>query len=232
MIFPVFTIFLIFLIIFNINARKTSRRDEAIKRSIFERERRANNTRKKSLQGLNYIHIPDTIPPDITDALSGDARDAAERIRYLREENAEIVNLTGYTNTDLKLEYGVANITNLIQFDTNYAALVTALQDSAKALYEAGKYEEAKQVLEFAVQTGTDIRESYRLLIDMYKSKLFMDKETMDARLRALIPIAEDLRSLSKNAILAMIYEALHMDDKLAELKSLTVKEEPAEADS
>ena len=169
------------------------------------------------------------MPPAITDALSGDAKDAADRIRHLREEESKIVNLTGFTNTDLKLEYGVANITDLIQYDTNYSSLVTALQDCAKALYEAGKYVEAKQVLEFSVQTGSDIRESYRLLIDLYKSKLFLDKQTMELHVNALLPIAEGLRSLSKNAILSMIYEALHMDAELAALKSNTSKEDPDE---
>ena len=166
-------------------------------------------TRKKSLEDLPYVTIPDDIPPEITEALSGDAREAAKRVKSLREEDAKIVNFTGYSNTDLKLEYGVANINDLIVFDTNYTTMVTSLQECAKALYDAEKYPEAQRVLEFCVQSGTDVSASYRMLIDLYRTKLFLDKESSDAKIRSLETNASVLRSLNKDSILRAIREAL-----------------------
>lgn len=209
MTFPIFSIFIVFLVLLNIHVRKSNKSDEAVKRAFFERERAADSARKKPLKNLNYIHIPDDIPPRITFALSGDAREAAERIRQMKYDEVKIVNLTGYTNTDLKLEYGAANISDLVIYDTNFSSLVTALQDCGKALYEAGKYEDAKSVLEFAIQCGTDIRESYRLLIDMYRTKLFLDKDTASQKISSLLTVAETLKSLSKDSIIKSINEAL-----------------------
>ena len=196
-------------ILFNLRSRRAMTRTEDVRRAFWERERRANMTRRKSLEDLPYIKIPEDIPPEITEALSGDAREAAKRVTDLRDEDAKIVNLTGYSNTDLKLEYGVANINDLIVYDTNYTTLVTSLQECAKALYEAEKYTEAQRVLEFCVQTGTDVSASYKMLIDLYRTKLFLEKEASDAKIRALETVAETLRTINKDSILAMIREAL-----------------------
>lgn len=196
-------------IFFNLKSRRAMNRTEDVRRAFWERERRANMARKKSLEDLPYVKIPEDIPPEITEALSGDARDAARRVKDLREEDAKIVNLTGYSNTDLKLEYGAANINDLIVFDTNYTTLVTSLQECAKALYDAEKYPEAQRVLEFSVQTGTDIAASYKMLIDLYRTRLFLDKESSDARIRALETNASVLRTINKDSILRTIREAL-----------------------
>ena len=207
---PFIAIFITFItIFFNLRSRHSMNRTEDVRRAFWERERRANMTRKKSLEDLPYVTIPPDIPPEITEALSGDAREAANRVKGLREEGAKIVNFTGYSNTDLKLEYGVANINDLIVFDTNYTTLVTSLQECAKALYDAEKYPEAQRVLEFCVQNGTDIAASYRMLIDLYRTRLFLDRETSDAKIRSLETNASVLRSLNKDSILRAIREAL-----------------------
>ena len=206
---PFIAISVIFItVILNLRSNRSMRTSEDVRRAFWERERRANMTRKKSLQDLPYIRIPDDIPPDITAALSGEAMDAMRSIGHLREDDARIVNLTGYSNTDLKLEYGVANINDLILYDTNYTTLVTALQSCGQALFDAAKYEDAARTLEFAAQTGTDITATYRLLIDLYRTKLFLDPAASTARIRSLETIAETLRTPNKDRILAMIREA------------------------
>ena len=58
----------------------------------------------------------------------------------------KIVNLTGYTNTDLKLSYGTANITCLTEYDQNYTLLVSTLQKWAEVLYRGGAKKECRQV--------------------------------------------------------------------------------------
>ena len=99
--------------------------------------------------------------------------------------------------------------TALTQYDLNYTALVVALQKWGQELYNQGRFEDACAVLEFAVKTRTDISGTYRLLIDMYKTKLGLVESEISHKLQALTPIANELNSLSRNQITKMIDEAL-----------------------
>ena len=81
----------------------------------------------------------------------------------------KIVNLTGYSNTDLKLKYGTANITILSDYDFHYTNLVKLLQKIAELLHDSLEDALAIEVLEFAVSTGTDVSKSYYLLANLYK---------------------------------------------------------------
>ena len=206
---PIFAIVIAFVIWLNFVANRASRRDEDRKRAFWERENAANSVRKQSLDGLTYIHIPeDLLPADAADN-SFAAREAAARITRLMEHDAVIVNLTGYSNTDLKMEYGPANLSALTEYDANYTTLVTALQECGQALFDDGRFEEAARILEFSASTGTDITACYRLLIDLYKTKLSYSPEQAKAKTQALLPIAESLRSLSRDGIVKLVSEAL-----------------------
>lgn len=107
----------------------------------------------------------------------------------------KIVNLTGYTNTDLKLSYGTANITCLTEYDQNYTLLVSTLQKWAEALYRGGAKKECRQVLEYAVSVGTDVSHTYFLLADLY------DEEGENDLKCSLIEKASGLSSLSSKVI-------------------------------
>ena len=107
----------------------------------------------------------------------------------------KIVNLTGYTNTDLKLSYGTANITCLTEYDQNYTLLVSTLQKWAEALYRGGAKKECRQVLEYAVSIGTDVSHTYFLLADLY------DEEGESDLKCSLIEKASGLSSLSSKVI-------------------------------
>lgn len=107
----------------------------------------------------------------------------------------KIVNLTGYTNTDLKLSYGTANITCLTEYDQNYTLLVSTLQKWAEALYRGGEKKECRQVLEYAVSVGTDVSHTYFLLADLY------DEEGESDLKCSLIEKASGLSSLSSKVI-------------------------------
>lgn len=107
----------------------------------------------------------------------------------------KIVNLTGYTNTDLKLSYGTANITCLTEYDQNYTLLVSTLQKWAEALYRGGAKKECRQVLEYAVSAGTDVSHTYFLLADLY------DEEGESDLKCSLIEKASGISSLSSKVI-------------------------------
>ncbi|MCR5501503.1 MAG: hypothetical protein K6F53_00685 [Lachnospiraceae bacterium] len=164
---------------------------------FLDNEVRANNTRKKPLDDLHYITIPlETLPvtvlkedPEIAECL-GIMHDLSEK---------KIVNLTGISNTDLKLRYGAPNLDYLARCDECYTLLARTMDKWAHILYSKGFEEEAKTVLEFAISTGTDVRGSYELLCGIYASG------GEQGKIEALIPTAEALNSLTKNGILSML---------------------------
>ena len=201
--FPFLASFIVICIIANLLSRRTSRKTEENETSFWEKELASNNVRKKSLDSLEYIHIPFDLLPFGTAEDNPSLQASEDELTALKDE--KIVNLTGISNTDLKLEYGTANITPLSQYDQNYTALVCALQKWGQTLYDLGRFEDATKVLEFAVKTRTDITATYRLLIDMYKTKLGFNEEEIQKKLDGLVPIAKNLNALSRGTILKML---------------------------
>ncbi len=192
--------FIVFCLMIAYVTRKHRRMEEKSIKEFWEREAKANNTRKKPLEHLPFITIPfDSLPMEILK----DNPNVAECHDLLASlSSGKILNLTGYTNTDLKLEYGTANITLLTEYDQNYTLLVRTLQDWAEVLYLSGYEEEARTVLEFAVSTQTDVSHTYYLLADIY------DKYGDASKKAALIETAGSLRSSMKNAIVRTLQES------------------------
>ncbi len=198
--FLIIASFPIICILFSYALHSTKRKEQDVDREFWDREQRANFTRKKPLDDLNFITIPDdllTMEPELTDE---------EIIGCLKDLNdlssSKIVNLTGYTNTDLKLAYGTANITILSEYDFHYTKLVTLLQKLAELLHENLEDELAIRVLEFAVSTGTDVSKSYYLLAELYQQMNTPEKIDL------LITRAQGINSLMKNTIVQNLQAA------------------------
>ncbi|MBE5823108.1 MAG: hypothetical protein E7308_03450 [Butyrivibrio sp.] len=201
--FPFLATFILFIVLFNIRLRLASRKEEQQEEKFWDRELRSNSVRKKSLDTLEYVHLPYDLLPFGTAGDDENLQEIEDELTALKD--LKIVNLTGITNTDLKLEYGTANITALTEYDQNYTSLVIALQKWGDALYTLGRFEDAASVLEFAVKTRTDITATYRLLIDMYKTKLGLNEQEIQRKLDGLVPIANSLNSLSRSTILKLL---------------------------
>ena len=197
--FYVLASLIIFILIIAHNVRKSQRIQAEAEKSFWERERLANETRRKSLDGLDYIKIPlDTLPMH---TMEKDA-EVAQCIQTIQELSLlPIVNLTGFSNTDLKLEYGTANITVLTEYDQSYTLLVNTLQRWANLLFQAGYISETRQVLEFAISTRTDVSASYDILARIYLQNGEPDK------LESLRETADTLNSLNKKVILRHLQE-------------------------
>ena len=161
---PILPIVIIFIIILTISINKSNKKMKQQTESFWEKERKANSVRKKPLDDLNYLTIPEHSMPVSKE--DGHALDALDMLKHLSSQ--KIVNLTGITNTDLKLTYGTANITVLTQYDQNYTQLVHALQLLAASLADNDHPKEAMEVLEYAISTKTDVSASYLLLADLY----------------------------------------------------------------
>ncbi len=188
--FIIITSFLLFSIVFFFARKRASRIEEARDREFWDREKRANFVRRKSLDGLDYITIPDELlnmkPAVTTEALNACIRELNDLSEY------QIVNLTGYTNTDLKLAYGTANITILSDFDLHYTNLVTLLQKLAELLHENNE----------DALAGTDVSKSYYLLADLYQEAGTPEK------IGALISHAQKINSMMKDSIVQRLREA------------------------
>jgi len=198
--FPLFASFLVFTAWLTYEISKHNRIDAEKNRSFWEKEYRANNTRRQPLDDLPYIKIPFE---RLSMQLLPDNEQAAEYKETLRAlGESEIVNFTGITNTDLKLKYGAPNIDLLSRYDQNYTVLARTLNQWAACLYTNGYHREAREVLEFAVSTGTDVSGSYKLLCEIYK------EENTPEKIGQLYPNAEALNSAMKNAIVRILKEA------------------------
>ena len=198
--FPLLASTILFCILLNILFKKSNKEAKKTEETFWDRERRSNLVRRQSLDHLNYITIPlDTLP---TELLTED-KEVCNCINTIRQLSGEkIVNFTGYTNTDLKLEYGAPNINLLTQYDQNSTLLVRTLQKWADLLLQAGYEPQAVIVMEFAIQTGTDVRRTYYALAEYYRAA------GNTRGIQNLLETALQLRSLNKEPIVHTLQES------------------------
>lgn len=196
--FPILTSVIILTILLNLRNRKTTSLFKRERESFWEKESLANSTRKKDLSNLHYITIPEKSLPFIetNDEIINSCHN---NIRKLMSE--QIVNLTGYTNTELKLEYGAANLNTLSKYDSNFTELCRVLNKWGSRLSELGYTFEACTVLEFAVSVLSDVSSTYKTLGRIYVQN--GDSQKIDN----LLNQAEKLNSLSKPVIIKALSE-------------------------
>ncbi len=188
--FPFFTITMVILIVvFTIGSRRNTAKQQEVEEAFWKREQEANNVRKQDISKLDYITIPLSAFP-----MNLGTEAEAELARLANEP---ILNLTGLSNTDLKLQYGVANLETLSQYDSNYAALVRALNTYSLELLNADRRAEAKAVMEYAISIHADAREIFFRLADMYQEEGRTDD------IRQLLSVAETLPVHARDSILA-----------------------------
>lgn len=199
---PIFLcITLIFVVWFKYERDKSQRHLEKHQEDFWTREQNANFVRKSDISDLDYIKIPlESLP--IMDTNDSKLMEYQQKIQKLARQ--EIVNLTGYSNTDLKYMYGTANITDLTRFDENYTLLARTLFQWGNYLYQQNYAAEAVTVLEYAISCKTDVSGTYRLLAKIYKAQGSCDK------IEELIQSAQSLPSMMKNPILASLKEILN----------------------
>lgn len=159
---------LIFVVWLRYELRKNSKHMESGKDDFWNKEREANLTRRKDISALDYLTISVSSLPmgDHEDDTLNSYRDTIRNM-----EGKKALNLAGSTNTELKLEYGAANLKQLMEYDNNFITFVGMLQKWADRLYSKGYLDEAKDVLEYGVSCATDVTKSYRLLAEIYSDK-------------------------------------------------------------
>lgn len=167
------SIVIIFVLWLNYEIRKTNRLSKKGTEEFWKKESRANKTRKADISNLDYIKVPyEKLPlKDNPDETINSYRDT-----ILSQSEKKILNLSSFSNTELKLKYGASNINLLAEYDNNYTILVSILQKWGERLYQLGYHKEALAVLETAVECKTDVRKTYELLAKIYMEQGSPDK--------------------------------------------------------
>ena len=197
--------FIILLIILQFAIKKSTRNHKTRNEEFLDREAKANQVRRKDISNLNYISIPDNLPlinsgnETFDRLMSQDSRmkRAYDTLQSLKDK--KILNLTGISNTDLKLSYGVANLNDLTEYDDNFTTLAKSIALIGHNLLEHEDIEDAATYLEYGISINTDISSNYIDLAIIYASG---DKKD---RIAALKEQASTLKSLTRDSIVAQL---------------------------
>ncbi len=192
--------FLIICGILGILRARSTKRDKRAREEYLNRESLANETRKADISTLPYIKISD----NILNYTSADEEVNKLLAEVKALDTKKILNLTGISNTDLKLKYGAANLPELTECDENFTSLCKAIFSIGKLLYEKEDIDNARLFLEYGVSLKSDITDNYVLLATIYESLGLSD------RIEDLKQIASTLNSLSKETIIHKLDALVH----------------------
>ncbi|MGB8453402.1 MAG: hypothetical protein WCD89_13890 [Anaerocolumna sp.] len=191
-------ILLFFYLLIKYSSSKANLKLKKEKDAFWLKEYQANSTRKSDISNLDYITVPmDSLP--FAETEEDELKSIQNSIKNLSLQ--PILNLTGLSNTDLKLKYGVGNIAFLIQCDNNYTLLIQNIYKWGAYLYEHNNLNEAVLVLEFGIKCRTDISKNYIILAELYQNMNVPEK------IEDLIQASEGLNTLSRETILTALKE-------------------------
>ena len=173
MLFPFLTIFMVIIIFLAIRYRTNEKHQQEIQDDFWSQEAMANASPPVDLTSLKYITIPlDKFPL----GFSTEEKVLSMETQLVELSNKPLLNLTGKTNTELKLTYGVSNLEKMMEIGEDFDTLTILLKDYAGALLEHKMIAEAITVLEFGAGIGTDISQHYLMLGECYKTLGKTDK--------------------------------------------------------
>jgi len=188
-----FGIIIIIVVWLQYEIKKSKKHSNKSQENFWKLESQSNLIKRIDISNLEYITIwPERLPmSDHEDSTVNSYRDI-----ILKLSDKKILNLTGQTNTELKLQYGTANFNLLSEYDNNYTSLVSILQKWGERLYLLGSVTDAVTVLEFAVSCNSDVSKSYKLLATIY-----MEQKTPE-KIDELIHILSNIKMLRKDIII------------------------------
>lgn len=188
---PFFIIFVTFVLLVTLQIRRSTKAQEDVERQFWQREQEANHVRRKDLSALDYITLP-------MDLIPGTLHTEAEEA-LLHMDQVSMLNLTPFTNTDLKLQYGAANLEQLSKYESAYVDMIHQITIYSRELLEAGDTESARKLLSYAVDCGDDSQGIYIPLAQIYK-----DTEDPEA-LAELVKSAGKLETIGAPSLLARL---------------------------
>lgn len=161
----IFICFLIFCAWLHYEKGKSQRKHDAESRKFWAREEKANHTRNKDISHLPLFRFDGSRIP-MPDSKDENVIYYQNRTRASLEQ--PMMNLSGYTNTDLKLSYGTGNFNTLSSYDQNFNEFLMNMSNLAKAYCRAELYEDAASVYRLCIESGSDKSTDYRALAETY----------------------------------------------------------------
>lgn len=170
---PFFFLILLFIGWLAYEIKKNSKQSQNSSKEFWARESESLLTPRRSTEDVVYITVPEEIIPlEIIDASDEDSVRINELSAELKELSSKPVSdLSSYTNTDLRLKYGVPNFNSLWEADNNYARLVQLLPKLISVLMDRGMSEEAGKLLQFCEDNNISTAELTRLKND-FKARI------------------------------------------------------------
>lgn len=156
-------IFIFLIIVFRFYSNKHTAKQEQVIDDFWAKEREANTTRKQNIEGLDYISLPTELIPN--------SLHTEEETKLLALTSEKMIDLTEYTNTDLKLKFGASNLEELSQYEQNYVSMIRLIPDYSRQLYDAGLTEEAKKLLEYGMALENNSGSIYNTFNELYQSQ-------------------------------------------------------------
>lgn len=171
---PLFLIcFIVFVIIIRVKLKQADSATSNADSAFWEREHNANFARAKDISSLAYVTVPDGTLPFCTTTDEKEA-DLQEKVQACL--STKMLNLSQYTNTDLKEQYGIAHLEELSNYDQNFLTFSRALNNWGLYRYEQKDLESAKQILEYALSLQCDISTIYTTLGHIYAQENNLSK--------------------------------------------------------
>ena len=175
-----FIAFVIFIAVLAHRRRRQTRSQQKANENFLEQERIANSTRKQDISELDYLHFDiDALP---INEYPHESLTSCE-IVLVELSMRKIINLSDYTNTQLKRMYGPANFKTLSACDDCYQILCEALHTYAERQLALDRTEAAAAILEYAVSLNLEYSNIYVLLAEIY------DKQSEPEKIRRLIEL-------------------------------------------
>lgn len=166
--FPSFFIcFLIFILWMHYEKRKADKKGKRESQEFWQREEEANHARNRDFSDLSMF-CPDAsrIPmPETED----------ENVTYYQKRVTDclelpMMNLSQFTNTDLKLAYGVGNFKTLSNYDENFNDFLMNMSNLGKAYFTAGLLQESESIYRFCIESGSKKSNDYKALAEVYSA--------------------------------------------------------------
>lgn len=185
-----FMCFIVFILCVQVKIKRSSK-TPTWDTAFWRKEKEANFARKKDISHLPYLELDRTKLPF--------GNSATDRVADCQKEVEQIIlhpilNLHEMSNADIKLQYGIANFEFLSACDQNYVRLIRSLNTWGQALYELNDLVHSRQVLEYAVELGSDVTKTYITLAHIYTEQNEIE------RVQKLIWQLEESDSLLKDA--------------------------------
>ncbi|MCR5793017.1 MAG: hypothetical protein K6G65_07595 [Lachnospiraceae bacterium] len=199
-----FLIFIVFIIWLGYELRKSDSRDKSQQKDFWDKEMQANSTRNSDISNLPYVTVDlSSLPftPEDSDIEDKTLLNLEADVKVF--ENTTMVDLSNYSNTELKLSYGVGNFKKLSEYDLNYTSFIIALNEWGEYLFEADNFDHAKLVFEYAASLHADTSNVYLRLGELYAN------EGNTLGIEHLIDIVSDLNSVRKDSVLTTLRKYL-----------------------